>query len=206
MPTVTGENKAAFDKANMQQKGLLSRNPKPEFINVGKNYVASREYGGDIPNHELITPFPNKSVGMVKSNPNMVVRTTKSGEYELHHMPQWGGLGKEFIGKHTDLTRLITSGIERFERSVKGQELNKERKEKNSLFGMLNKEYGDSFSQARSTQSVSKYITHDPSGTKIRISDHSLPIHYEQPDVDLRIHQTPKEQFEIIKKYLEAKE
>lgn len=141
------------------------------------------------------------SVGMLNDNMSATIRPLTNGDFALDFTPQWGSKSKPFYAIGDDAKELADYSLSRIARSDKAVDAAAKRAEEASLLGMLKKEYGDVFSLGKSTQSKSQYITHDPSGTKIRISDHDLPLHYEQSDVDLRNWQSPSQMMESVKKH-----
>lgn len=175
---------------------------KTAFFKWTKKTTPSMEYGGEMPSHVLLTTVPNKSAARVSDKFDMSVNTLPDGKFQLKYLASWGGNKNDFFAVSTDLTDLIVRSLSRLERSDKAIERSKDAAYKNSLIGRLEDKFGDAFSFAKSTQSKSEYIIHNPSGTKIRISDHALPLHYEQPDVDLRNHQSVDEMLREIETYL----
>ena len=173
-----------------------------EFFKWTKKTNPLEGVGGDIPQHEMLSAVPNKSVARVVDNIFMSVKTLPDGRYQLTYLPNWGGNKNYFFAISSDLTDLITRSLSRLERSDKAITRAKDSAYKNSLVGKLEEKFGNVFSFAKSTQSKSEYIVHEPSGTKIRISDHNLPLHYEQVDIDLRTTQSTEEQFSEIEAYL----
>jgi hypothetical protein len=145
----------------------------------------------------------NAASALVRGNLNMTIKELSGGKLLLEHSPMWGSTEKPFYIVGNDVGELVSLAIPRLERSNKSVEAAKKSKFDNSLLGKLTAEYGDTFSTAKSGRSESNYITHEPSGTKIRISEHNLPLGYVQPDVDLRIWQSLDEQLAEIRKVLE---
>ena len=145
---------------------------------------------------------PNATSALVRGNPNMTIKELSDGNLLLEHSPMWGSTEKPFYMVGNDVGELVKSAIPRLERSNIAVNAANKSKFDNSLIGKLTAEYGDTFSTAKSGRSESNYITHEPSGTKIRISKHNLPLGYVQPDVDLRIGQSLEEQLTEIRKVL----
>jgi hypothetical protein len=144
---------------------------------------------------------PNATSALVRGNPNMTIKEL-DGNLLLEHSPIWGSTEKPFYMVGNDVGELVKSAIPRLERSNIAVSAANKSKFDNSLIGKLTAEYGDTFSTAKSGRSESNYITHEPSGTKIRISEHNLPLGYVQPDVDLRVGQSLDEQLTAIRKAL----
>ncbi len=145
---------------------------------------------------------PNATSALVRGNPNMTIKELSDGNLLLEHSPIWGSTEKPFYMVGNDVGELVKSAIPRLERSNIAVSAANKSKFDNSLIGKLTAEYGDTFSTAKSGRSESNYITHEPSGTKIRISEHNLPLGYVQPDVDLRVGQSLDEQLTAIRKAL----
>jgi hypothetical protein len=102
---------------------------------------------------------------------------------------------------------LLDTALRRAARSESGTASAKTRAYKSSLIGKLDDAFGEgTFTQTGSTSSKSRYLTHVPSGTKIRISDHALPLGYEQPDLDFPIGMSVDEQMAAINDFLKPNE
>jgi len=144
---------------------------------------------------------PNALSALVRGNPNMSIKELADGKLLLEHSPTWGSGAKPFYMVGDNVDELVNSATPRLNRSNAAVEASVKSKFNNSLLGKLTSEYGDTFQTANSGRSASTYITHTPSGTKIRISDHDLPLGYVQPDVDLRIGQPIEEQLAAVRKY-----
>lgn len=138
--------------------------------------------------------------GLLKQNMDIGVRPLDDGTFLGRVMPQWGSKTKDFYAIGDDPVELANNLLNRTAKSDKAIQTASKAKESKSVVGQLKKEFGDVFDFGRSTQSKSEYITHAPSGTKIRISDHDLPLHYEQPNVDLRTWMSDEEKLAAIKK------
>lgn len=128
---------------------------------------------------------------------SITLSKTKDGKYIV--APDARSIGVKpfyFVGDNVDeLISAASEHIKKNQKAIAG-------KEEKSLRGRLQKEFGDSFSFSGSTQSKSKYITHLPSGTKVRISDHALPPYYEGADLDLSSKLTDKQLFDEIRRFL----
>lgn len=158
---------------------------------------------------EVVTPRINslpKSprydvAGNVYEDMGLNISALKNGEFLATYQPQWlrGGAGKYAIGDNID--ELINHGLGTIKRTDAGVQAAKTSAFNKSLLGKLDSLgfNADDFKQASSTQSSSNYLTHVPTGTKIRIADHDLPLHYEQPDVDLRSWEPIADQIAKIK-------
>jgi len=145
---------------------------------------------------------PQAVSAIVKDNMDMSVKELADGKLLLTHNPMWGSNSKQFSVVGDSIDEVITAAKSRLESSNKAVAISAKRKLDNSLIGQLQKEYGDNFTVKKSERSKSIYITHKPSGTKIRISDHDLPLGYVQADIDLRSGQSLEDQLAEIKKYL----
>lgn len=138
------------------------------------------------------------AAGNVFKDMNARISALNNGDYVVKYSPQFGGRNSPFfaVGDNAEeLARYALDKVSRSESAVKSAD-------GRTLLGKLKKEYGDVFELGKSTQSSSQYITHTPSGTKIRISDHDLPLHYEQADVDLHKGTSVSDMFDAIKKYI----
>jgi hypothetical protein len=132
---------------------------------------------------EQLIIYPNKSAGTLAEDMEMRLYRLDSGNYAIERRPQWASDRKGFYAEGPDLDALIKAAKTRGARSdvavkaaLKSKDKLSEIKEK---FGEENLIFKDS------ERSKSSYIIHKPSGLKIRISDHKLPIGYEQADLDL---------------------
>lgn len=140
------------------------------------------------------------AAGNLRDNFDIGLRPLDSGDYLGQVRPQWDSKTKEYYAIGDDPNELADYLLNRTAKSDKAITAAEKAKFDKSLIGKMQKEFGDVFDKARSTQSNSEYFTHAPSGVKIRISDHSLPLHYEQPDVDLRSSMSDEDKFAAIKK------
>jgi len=144
------------------------------------NLDAERLKGfGNLPNSNLYD-----GVGHVYDDMSIKLSKLNNGDFiAKHEAPRLSKL-KNFYAIGDDAEELAKFMLDK--KSVREQASNRSAKKAydNSLIGKLTNEFGDVFSLGGSTQSKSKYITHNPTGTKIRISDHDLPLHYEQPDLN----------------------
>lgn len=139
------------------------------------------------------------AAGNVIEDMQASVRPLQSGGYIVAGRPMWGAKNKPFYAVGDDPEELAAYAIDRFKKSDRAIKA----ADNNTLLGRLKSQFGEeAFQLGKSTQSKSQYITHTPSGTKIRISDHDLPMHYEQPDVDLRLSMSKDDQLSAILKAL----
>jgi hypothetical protein len=170
--------------------------------NLPKNSLYPKGYEDKIIRGHNVMPSSETwdSAGMLRGDMNAIVRPMNDGDYMVRYSPGWGGKNKPFYAIGDDPEELAGYALDRIGRSDKAISAAAKKKEDASLLGRLKAEYGDAFSLGKSTQSKSEYITHAPSGIKIRISDHDLPLGYEQPDVDLRIGSSVDQMMDAIRK------
>ena len=140
------------------------------------------------------------AAGNLHENFDINLRPLDSGDYLGQVRPPWGSKTKERYAIGDDVDELADFLLKRTAKSDKAIVAAEKSKFDKSLFGHMQREFGDVFDTAKSTQSRSEYFTHTPSGVKVRISDHDLPLHYEQPDVDLRSWMSVDEKLAAIKK------
>lgn len=145
--------------------------------------------------------------GYVIDSPSMALKINamRDGNFVASYQPPWLKGGKGFFATGDDPVELAQYGLNKIKNSERGINASNTARFNKSLLGQLQKLgfNADDFSQAQSTQSKSSYLTHGPSGVKIRISDHDLPLHYEQPDVDLRSWMSDEEKIKAIKAAIE---
>lgn len=166
---------------------------------LGKNALYPSEFSEQIKKGLGHLPESQKwdAAGNLTDNMQAQVRALTNGDFLVSGMPQWKSKTKPFYAVGDNPEELASYALDRFNRSEKAIKA----ADGNTLIGLLKKQYGDdAFQLGKSTQSKSQYITHVPSGTKIRISDHDLPLHYDQPDVDLRIGASKEEMLTAINK------
>ena len=186
---------------------LIPAMPKPAFI--GKSAPV------ELLNNRQPLNLPDSLAGKVVVSPAqtalladdmyMKLWRGQDGRYVVSYDPPWGSKSKGFHAFGDDPSTLLNSAVERLGRSDKAVTSAARAKEGKTLLGKLKQEYGDNFELGRSTQSNSQYITHTPTGTKIRVSDHKLPLGYEQPDIDLRQWQSVDEQLAAIKAFMDGR-
>jgi hypothetical protein len=151
----------------------------------------------------LFAQTPGRQVALARSDPYLMLRQATDGQFHLEYRPAWGMQSKPFSIAGNDAAALLKQAQDRIARSDKAIAAAQKSKHERSLLGRLQSEFGDNFQVQRSQRSKSQYITHEPSGVKIRISDHSLPLGYEQADVDLPIGMSTDEMLAEIRKHLE---
>lgn len=185
-------------------------NPQTGAIKMFGDITKSRPVPEEI-NAQIVRGF-NKlpesnlydSAGSVFESPGMglSIKPLLSGDFFAKYSPPWGQKGKSFWAIGDDLNELILHSNKKLSQIDRGVSSAAQRKESGSLLGILKNEYGDVFDMKNSQRSSSEYITHKPSGTKIRISDHKLPLGYEQADLDISSLLSNAEKADIIKKFL----
>lgn len=184
-----GEGMASLsDMSALAVQGLLGRysNPLRQVVSFGNKLRRDLAPTQDIPpGTPGVVVGPSGKIGFLEGDMSVAIRHHADGRWSAERVPTWGSQSKKFFGVGDSAQELIDAVKARIAKSDAAVSAAAKRKEASSLLGRLRAEYGDNFSTARSTQSKSEYITHIPSGTKIRISDHPLPLHYEQPDIDL---------------------
>jgi len=174
-------------KSLKNQQGVIK-----EIGKIPKNSIFPKSVTPDMVPVGISEMFGTGMSGTIKKMTN--------GDYLGRYNPAWGQPGKPFYAIGDDADELKRVMLDRMTRSEAGTAASKKAKFNNSMLGKLKKEFGDVFDTARSTQSNSEYITHTPSGLKIRISDHDLPLHYEQPDIDLRSWMSTEDKLAAIRK------
>lgn len=144
------------------------------------------------------------TVGNVYDDMNLRIAKLQDGNYVAQYDQPWMGKVKPFYATGDDVDELLSYGLDRIQRSQSASTAAAKRQYRATLLGQL--EVGgmdpNDFQLAKSQRSSSTYLTHIPSGTKVRVSDHDLPLGYEQPDIDLRHSQSVLEQAEKVLKYL----
>ena len=201
--------KGDYGSATMNAVGLLPFVPSvggmiKETGNLAKNAIYPSEHAQSVVKGLNKLPKSNTwdSAGNVYEDMSAMVKPLTSGDYMVTANVPWGRKNKPFYAIGDDPEELASYAMDRLKRGDKAIQAAQRSKEENSLLGMLTNEYGDSFKTARSNRSDSEYITHVPSGLKIRISDHNLPLGYEQPDLDLRSSMSKEDMLKAIKSLL----
>lgn len=210
---------SGHQKRDVVMRGLLSNpmdsNLQRQAVAQGLDMAGMAPLGmikevGKIPKKSVFPPSIDPS-NFTKEPPEMFgtgmsgsIKKMVNGDFFGRYMPLWGGEGKPFYAVGDNADELREFMLNRMTRSEKGTVSAETKKFNQSLLGQLQKAgyRADEFIPAHSTQSTSEYYTHAPTGVKIRISDHDLPLHYEQPDVDLRRWMTLDEKLQAIKNAL----
>lgn len=120
---------------------------------------------------------------------NGQIRKLLNGDYLMTVTPQWMGNTKPFYAVGDIPEELASRGKEFMANSGRSIQSARTAKIPANVRKALEGEFGKNFSYdiSNSGNSKSYYITHNPSGTKIRVSDHELPEYYENSaDLDLR--------------------
>lgn len=170
---------------------------------------------------EIISPFRNKEE-FSRMIPEQLSKTqgmffpdvagsaqlypTKNGDFLASFTPSWGSSMKPFNARGNDAQELINYVTSRAEKQAKLKSAASKRQFEKTLPGKLQKETGQEFTEFSSARSESKYLIHEPTGIKIRISGHDLPGHYEPSDLDLPNWIGLEDQANFIKQFLQAKE
>jgi len=130
------------------------------------------------------------------------VKPMQDGNFLATYIAPWGSKSKNAYATGDNPEELANFILNKKNRSDAAIARSEKQKYDNSLIGKLSNEFGDIFDTAKSARSESQYITHKPSGTKIRISGHALPLGYESPDLNIPIGISDDEKFQLIKNYL----
>lgn len=140
------------------------------------------------------------AAGNVYQDMNVKLSKLNTGDFLGTYRPAWLQGGKERYAVGDNAQELIDALLDTSKRSRAGVAAAETNKFNKSLVGQLSKLGFNpaDFKESSSARSVSTYLVHGPSGTKIRISDHDLPLGYEQPDVDLRTWMTDEEKIKAI--------
>lgn len=175
----------------------------PELARGLENYMARTgllQTATDWKASPLVKIGPSGKAGHLSDDVNMFVRELPNGQIEIERSPMWGQSAKPFKIQGENLEELIAAATRKATKSDTAKAAYETKKHSESLLGKLQATYGDNFTVSNSERSASQYITHTPSGTKIRVSDHDLPLGYVQPDIDLKSGSTVPNQFaEIVK-------
>ena len=153
--------------------------------------------------HPKLNVLPNERVALVEGNSNLRVEHKPDGTFTISHSPAWGETSKPFTLNGDSVDDLISTAESRLKRSEVAMTAAAKSKHSKTVGGMLEMKHGDNFEYAKSARSDSQYITHTPTGAKIRISDHKLPDVYESPNFEVSGALSKKEQAQSISKFLD---
>jgi hypothetical protein len=167
-----------------------------------RNAALPVEQGGLVGYPKLIV-MPNKRFALVEGNMNLLVEHKPDGTFTISHSPRWGETGKPFTLNGDSVDDLISKAESRLQRSEAAMTAAAKSKHSKTVGGMLEMKHGNNFEYAKSARSDSQYITHTPTGVKIRISDHKLPDVYESADFEVSSALGKKEQSQSISKFLD---
>lgn len=191
-----GDN-AAIPQTLNKEAGMVrfenwgKRNPPPAYATTA------------LPSHPELKSAVNPAIARLNNFPDVSIGMLPNNEFLAKNVPLWGSKQKPFYAIGDDLNEIIAatkSRISNADRGLKGTETNKKN---TTLIGRLQQQYGDIFDVKKSERSSSEYITHKPSGTKIRISDHDLPLGYGSPDLNLNANASLDDKLKAIANYLE---
>ena len=175
----------------------------PELARGLENYMGRTgmlQFATDWKASPLVKIGPSGKAGHLSDDVNMFIRELPNGQIEIERSPMWGQSAKPFKIQGKNLEELIVAATGRATKSDTAKAAYEAKKHNESLLGKLQATYGDNFTVSKSERSASQYITHTPSGTKIRVSDHDLPLGYVQPDINLNSGSTVPDQFaEIVR-------
>lgn len=174
---------------NMKQRGVVMFG-SPEG-------GASSAFGGRVSMSEQERELAQKAMPVMLSK-------FANGNFAGGYLPPWNpgqAQAKAFNLYGDNLEELVAAASERYSRAEKAATAAQKRKDSASMTGRLTEEFGD-FTKSASTQSKSKYLTHSETGTKLRFSDHPLPIRYDQPDLNFSLNATPDEVIEALRAHL----
>ena len=190
-------------------KGLKLTNSEQDAVNV-RAMPKPIDVGGAMMHrptgllgHPKLNVLPNERVALVEGNSNLRVEHKPDGTFTISHSPAWGETGKPFTLNGDSVDDLISTAESRLQRSEAAMTAAAKSKHSKTVGGMLEMKHGDNFEYAKSARSDSQYITHTPTGAKIRISDHKLPDVYESPDFEVSGALSKKEQAQSISKFLD---
>lgn len=167
----------------IKQSGHLPKNmryPKEMPSNVVTPVI------GSLPDSSL---YDKAGMFSVDSAANGDLRRLANGDYYASLNPTWLSKtrGKYAIGDiPSELVDYIRRVATNSDKTVQAQRTAKIPKD---VRASLEKEFGKVFDYdiSNASRSNSYYITHKPTGTKIRVSDHELPSHYENTaSIDIR--------------------
>lgn len=184
---------------------MAGRALAPKAADMAEGYMAHTgllQSATDWKGSPLVKMFPSGKAGHLTDDVNMFIRELPTGKLEIERSLPWGVQANPFKMQGDNLEDLIASATAKASKSDTAKAAYEAKKHRESLLGRLQEKYGDNFTVSNSERSASQYITHTPSGTKIRVSDHDLPLGYVQPDIDLRSGQTVANQLAEIMKAL----
>jgi hypothetical protein len=183
--------------------GVLGRNvidPRMSVVPKGK---AMPDSPAGLLGHPKLNVLPNERFALVEGNSYLRVEHKPDGTFTISHSPAWGKTGKPFTLNGDSVDDLISTAESRLKRSEVAMTAAAKSKHSKTVGGMLELKHGDNFEYTKSARSDSQYITHTPTGAKIRISDHKLPDVYESPDFEVSGALSKKEQAQSISKFLD---
>lgn len=194
---------SGYGPANQRLAQTISDAYNPMGIvsfNLGKNAIRPpKDFSSVLPDsNNAVKLMPH--MASLPDNLDVSFFPVQGGGYGASYRPS-SHLSKQkpFIAQGDDYEELLNAVTSKLSASARGAKAAESRKSNNSIEGMLRSEYGDVFDFKKSARSKSEYITHKPSGTKIRISDHNLPLAYEQADVNINSAMPIDEILKIIK-------
>ena len=183
--------------------GVLGRNVMNPKMSVVPEGASMPQQPTGLLGHPKLNVLPNERVALVEGNSNLRVEHKPDGTFTISHSPAWGETGKPFTLNGDSVDDLISTAESRLQRSEAAMTAAAKSKHSKTVGGMLEMKHGDNFEYAKSARSDSQYITHTPTGAKIRISDHKLPDVYESPDFEVSGALSKKEQAQSISKFLD---
>jgi hypothetical protein len=141
---------------------------------------------GSLPESQLYDKAGMFSVGTAG---NGDLRKLMNGDYLAILTPQWLGKSKPYYAIGDTPEELVANVRKVADNSNRAITAARTAKIPKEVRGELEKKFGKNFSYdiSNASNSNSYYITHKPSGTKIRVSDHDLPGYYENSaSIDIR--------------------
>ena len=117
------------------------------------------------------------------------LRKIEDGDFLMTVSPTWPSKSKGFFAVGDDAEELALRGKEFMSNSGKSVQSARTAKIPKSIRSELESTFGKVFDYdiSNAAKSGSYYVTHKPSGTKIRVSDHDLPAYYENTaNIDIR--------------------
>jgi hypothetical protein len=191
-----GENMANPAMLNKQAGAVLMQGNIPPKELLGQRVTGFNK----LPKDDRYDSMGNLYVDMQKR-----ITPLANGNFLAQQNPVWGSKEKPLFLVSDNLDEAYEKILQKSDKSLKAVNAAEKAKFDKSVAGMLEKEYGkDVFSYANSNRSASRYITHNPSGQKIRISDHDLPLGYASADLDIPISASNENIVKMIKNFLEG--